>query len=477
MAHCRLTDFDITIHGHAAPYQVHATYNGRTASGEFACDATQDDWATRIDQLANTGTPAGQPFLEATGALLFRQLFRDGVRDLWLNAQRDLDKGDAGGICVRLMMPPPAVAALPWEVLFDADRNVAFAGSVQTPLVRVEKLLRHVGHVRTLQTRLPLRLLVATPEDPTGQLDSTGERERLMAALAPLTGSAVEVITLDGRFSIVDLRDKLASTQPAIVHLVTHGQPDGVLLWQGGVPVITPAASVRVALEGADSVRLVLLSACSTGQGSLQSSLTSVGAQLLQAGLPAVIAMQFAIEEVVAGDFARFFYQELFTGRCPGAVHLAVNYARSNLYALDPASFAYGTPILWLNTTQGTIFEMDGMPMSPFLTRSTAAPAKPPDLKPLIQQRRHFEQWRTGMDTLDVTALTASLRPIQRPLQDALHEVDALLVQVRGLEHEAPTEQIRKQYEEKLALLLSKQHIVDRLAGIIREQQERRAGE
>ena len=203
---------------------------------------------------------------------------------------------------------------------------------MQTPLVRVEKLLRHVGHVRALQTRLPLRLLVATPEDPTGQLDSAGERERLMAALAPLAGSAVEVVTLDGRFSIVDLRDMLASTQPAIVHLVTHGQPDGVLLWQGGVPVITPAASVRVALEGAESVRLVLLSACSSAQGSLQRSLASVGAQLLQAGLPAVIAMQFAIDEGVAGDFARFFYQELFTGRCPGAVHLAVNYARSNLY-------------------------------------------------------------------------------------------------------------------------------------------------
>jgi len=477
MAHCRLTDFDITIHGNTAPYQVHAAYNGRTASGEFACDAAQEEWAKRIDQLASTGTSAGQSFLEATGALLFRQLFRDGVRDLWLHAQSEVDNGSADGICVRLMTPAPAVASLPWEMLFDADRNVAFAGSVQTPLVRVEKLLRHVGHVRALQTRLPLRLLLATPEDPTGQLDSAGERQRLMAALAPLMGSAVEVVTLDGRFSIVDLRDTLARTQPAIVHLVTHGQPDGVLLWQGGVPVITPAASVRVALEGADSVRLVLLSACSTGQGSLQRSLASVGAQLLQAGLPAVIAMQFAIEEGVAGDFARFFYQELFTGRCPGAVHLAVNYARSNLYALDPASFGYGTPILWLNAPHGTIFEMDGTPMSPFLTRPSAAPAKTPDLKPLIQQRRHFEQWRAGLNTLDVTALTPSLRPIQRPLQDALHEVDALLIQVRGLEQEAPTEQVRKQFEEKLALLLSKQHTVDRLAAIIREQQERRAGE
>ncbi|MCB0136210.1 MAG: hypothetical protein KDD75_13970, partial [Caldilineaceae bacterium] len=190
MGHCRLTDFDITIHGHGAPYQVHATYKGHGAGGEFAIDAAQAEWAARLEQLA-AGTEPGQSFLEATGANLFRHLFQDGVRDLWVHAQSDLAGGGADGICVRLMTPPPAVAALPWEVLFDPDRKVAFAGSVQTPLVRVENLLRHVGHVRPLQARLPLRLLLATPDDPTGQLDTAGVRDRLMAALAPLAGSVV----------------------------------------------------------------------------------------------------------------------------------------------------------------------------------------------------------------------------------------------------------------------------------------------
>src|SRR5690606_9406456 len=160
------------------------------------------------------GTEPGQSFLEATGAHLFRQLFQDGVRDLWVHAQSDLAGGAADGICVRLMTPPPAVAALPWEVLFDPDRKVAFAGSVQTPLVRVENLLRHIGHVRPLQARLPLRLLLATPDDPAGQLDTAGVRDRLMAALAPLAGCVVDVIPLDGRFSVVDLRDALAGERP-----------------------------------------------------------------------------------------------------------------------------------------------------------------------------------------------------------------------------------------------------------------------
>lgn len=475
MDHCRLNDFDITIHGHTAPYQVHAVYKAHSAGGEFAIDAAQEEWAAWLEQLA-ADRKLGQPFLERTGASLFRELFQGNIRDLWVHAQGDLVGGHTDGICVRLMTPPPAVAALPWEVLFDPDRKMAFAGSLQTPLVRVENLLRHIGHVRMLQTRLPLRLLLATPDDPTGQIDPAGERQRLTAALAPLIGRVVDVIPLDGRFSIIDLRTALASERPDIVHLVTHGHAEGVLLWQHDEPYHTPAASLRAVMDGAESVKLVLLSACSTGQGSLQHSLASVGAQLLHAGLPAVVAMQFDIAANTASDFARFFYQELFAGRCPGAVHLAVNYARSNLYALNPASFGYGTPVLWLNAPNGTIFEMNGMAVPTLPARPATAAGKPPDLKPLIQQRYHIEEWRGDINALDVTALVPSLRPIQQPLRDALREVDALLVQLHGLEQSSPTEPMYKQYEEKLALILGKQHTVNRLASIIREQQERRAG-
>lgn len=68
MGHCRLTDFDIMINGYGAPYQVHATYKGHGAGGEFAIDAAQAEWATRLEQLA-AGAGPGQPFLEATGAI------------------------------------------------------------------------------------------------------------------------------------------------------------------------------------------------------------------------------------------------------------------------------------------------------------------------------------------------------------------------------------------------------------------------
>ncbi len=473
MAHCRFIDFDITIHGQQAPYLVHAAYAQHTAVGQFAIDATQPAWMGYLETLARGRGAADHAFLESIGAQLYASLFQGHVRDLWTRAHADLDH-DRASTCVRLLAQPPAVAALPWEALFDPERKLALAGSLQTPLVRVENLLQYVGRVRTLATTLPLRLLIATPEDPTQQIDGAAEAARLTAALGTWVGRYVQISVMNGRFDVVTMRQRIAHFQPDIVHLVTHGQPDGVLLWQHDAPIIAPAGALRVAFEGAHSVKLVVLNACATGQGSLSSSLTSVGAQLLQTGAPAVIAMRYDIEEEIASDFAEFFYQELFGGQCPGVVPRAVSYARSNLYALHPDQVGYTTPVLWLNATDGAIFEMERLPMSPVPTNRPTTPAHEPDFKPLRRQRQEVEAWYASVVSLSTTPLPVALRAtIQRPLQDALQEVDDLLVQLQSLDAEPVTDHVFKQYEEKLARIIANQNTVNRLAAVIRQQQER----
>ncbi|HAJ37610.1 MAG TPA: hypothetical protein DCL15_18230 [Chloroflexi bacterium] len=472
MAHCRFINFDITIHGQQTPYQVHAAYRQHTAVGFCTVDAAQPEWAAQLERLARGRGAVGQTLLETLGAQLFAALFHGAVRDLWGRAHADLER-EQTGLCIRLLAAAPAVAALPWEAMFDPDRKVAFAGSLQTPLVRVENLLQHVDHVRPLTTTLPLRMLITTPEDPSQQIDGAAEVEQLTAALGSWVDRYVAVTVLNGRFDVVTLRQQIARIQPDIVHLITHGQPDGVLLWQHDAPVITPAAALRVAFEGAHSVKLIVLNACATGYSGVHSALTSVGAQLLQTGTPAVIAMQYDIEEGDASNFVRFFYQELFGGACPGVVPRAVSYARSNLYALNPAHVGYATPVLWLNAANGEIFEMERLPMPPFSTHHTTTPAREPDFKLLKRQRQQFEAWYAEMAPLGNTQLPVALRAtIQRPLQDTLQEIADLLVQLRGLDAEPATEHVYKQYEEKLARILGKQNTANRLAAIIRQQQE-----
>lgn len=472
MNHCRFIDFDISIHGHEAPYLIHAAYRQHTATAQLDDDAAQPAWLTRLAELDRTHGRLGQQAIEEMGALLYDRLFRSDVRELWLRARADLENSGSG-ICIRLMAQPPAVAALPWEAMFDPDRRLAFAGSLQTPLVRVETLLRHVGQMRPLTTSLPLHMLIATPEDPTQQIDSEAETARLLSALGALQERVIKITTLRGRFSVVDLRQTLERSRPDIVHLVTHGQPDGVLVWRHDLPVLAPATALRTAFEGADSVKLVVLNACSTAKGALNRSLASVGAQLLQTGAPAVIAMQFDIEETLARDFAQFFYQELLGGHCPGVVHRAVSLARSNLYALNPDNIGYTSPILWLNAVDGVIFDGEQLPQT-----VAALQAQPDDTVQRLQQLRRqivaIEQWHAANTALSNAETSAALRPAQRLLREALREVDDLLVQLHGLDVASPSEQRLQQATEKVARIETNRGAIDRLAALLRTQWEQR---
>ncbi|MBV7333181.1 CHAT domain-containing protein [Chloroflexi bacterium TSY] len=101
---------------------------------------------------------------------------------------------------------------------------------------------------------------------------------------------------------------------------------------------------------------LVVLNACLAGRISDQIPFSTVATQMLQAGIPAVIAMQLEISIDTALHFTQFLYEELITGSFPGSIDAAVGFARSNLYALDPNGSGYIAPVLWLNTNDDRIF-------------------------------------------------------------------------------------------------------------------------
>ena len=430
MPDCRFTNFDIAVHGQAAPYLVHALYAGHSAEGELAIDRHSDDWEQRLARLSAAARPPGRAFLEETGSLLYAALWRDQVRDLWLRSRSDLESGAIGGLRVRLSLSPPAVAALPWEALYDVDRSAVFAAGASVTLVRVVSLLRYVGTARPLATRLPLRILAVIPEDPTGAVDAEGEWTRLQASLAPVQDGGIQLVRLGGRCGVWELRRQLEQVQPDVLHIVTHGRPDGIVLWQEDEPQLVPAGALRVALDGADSLRLLLLAACSTAHAVDSSPLASLGAQLLQTGVPAVIAMQYDVRAASAAAFGEQFYQQLVAGRCPGQVDVAVNYGRSALYVHDADTFAYGTPVLWLNAGDGRIF----VPDRPFVLRAPAAAysaVKPAlsgaEIDAVLGELAEFEAWLAAVPQFERSALPSALRSIETRRQEHLQAIRDLL--------------------------------------------------
>lgn len=122
---------------------------------------------------------------------------------------------------------------------------------------------------------------------------------------------------------------------------------------------MVPAASVRATLERTPWVRFVFLNACLTGQNAPDHPLSALAPQLLQAGVPAVLAMQFEIRDDVATEFAHFLYEAFLTGSCAGIIDAAVTNARAHLYVLNHDEVGFVTPVVWLNADDGRIFTFE----------------------------------------------------------------------------------------------------------------------
>ena len=118
------------------------------------------------------------------GGPLFEAVFTGEVALAW---QRSLDKvraADAEGLRLRLLLDDaPAIAGLPWELLYDARTNSFIAQSERTPVVRFLDL-PHAP--RPIAVDGPLRVLVviSSPIDLV-ELDVEAEWRRIRDALEP----------------------------------------------------------------------------------------------------------------------------------------------------------------------------------------------------------------------------------------------------------------------------------------------------
>jgi hypothetical protein len=93
---------------------------------------------------------------------------------------------------------------------------------------------------------------------------------------------------------------------------------------------------------------------------------------LIQQGIPAVIAMQFAVSDQAAIGLAASFYAALADGY---PVDAALTEARKSLFTHDSGA-EWGTPVLYLRAADGRIFDLQASPAMPTETLPPAAPAR-----------------------------------------------------------------------------------------------------
>ena len=312
-----------------------------------------------------------------------------------------LDPGE--GLRIRLGLDSYALSDLPWEYLYipgpdtPPDQRGPDGFLVldrRVSLVRYELMGQAAERLEPVGSG-PLRLvaLLANPDKPPEYpaLNLDFERNNIEKAMSQMPEVEVRFFP-EGRVS--DLEEALAA-DPHILHFAGHGEFVGemgakfgtqegkgalVLVGEDGEPEQFQVEKLAQNLVGR-SIRLAMFGACKTAQRDQYNAWTGVAPALTRAGIPAVVAMQYAIKDKNAATFSWRFYGALASGETIDAAVAAGRMAIFNRCDLMKER-DWGVPVLYLRTSGGQLLpeaeQRDSTPVSKGLpSRGMRSPAEP----------------------------------------------------------------------------------------------------
>jgi beta-lactam-binding protein with PASTA domain len=262
------------------------------------------------------------------------------------------------GLRVKLRIHPPDLARLPWEFLYDPDRDEYLSLSSKTPLVRYLDLHQPIEQ---LPVSPPLRILgmVSSPRD-LPELDIEHEKRLVEEAIKGMRMSGLlEMTWLEGQ-TWSDLQEAMWGGPWHVFHFIGHGGFDEAsqegaiaLADESGRKHLLGARNLARLLDDHYSLRLALLNSCEGARSSVRDAFSSTAATLVRRGVPAVVAMQYEITDRAAIAFARAFYRAVASALPVDAAVAAGRTAVSMDSALE-----WGTPVLYMRSPDGRIFEI-----------------------------------------------------------------------------------------------------------------------
>ena len=321
------------------------------------------------------------------GAALFSAVFSGDVKACFRSSFDEARRQNTG-LRLRLRLADPSVVDLPWEYLYNPAVNRFLALSIHTPLVRYMDLPERI---QPISVTPPIRVLVmiSSPTDfPT--LDVEAEWTRLNEALADLVGrNQIAIERLDDA-TLETLQRRLRRERYHIFHFIGHGEFDdnaqeGVLILEGdkGRGHKVSSQSLGMMLHDHETLRVAILNACEGARTSRTDPFAGSAQSLVQQGIPAVIAMQFEIADDVASRFAHEFYGALADGY---PIDASLTEARKSIFAARH-EVEWGTPVLYMRSPDGRIFEVDTVVPPKPLTAVESGPQVVDSSTRLTQER------------------------------------------------------------------------------------------
>ena len=380
-------DFEIDVTGgDAGSYtvKVRSPAGEATSSMRFPFDQptlTNRLQALQIALLRSSGTrrrissPESRTVQEF-GQELWDALFSGDVLSRY-EASRQEAKHQQSGMRIKFRCDDAELAALPWEYLFDPVRGDFVTLSTGSPLVRYIPL---PSSMEPLLVTPPIRILAVavSPSDLDG-LDVERERTRLTAAMDSIQAKGLIELTWIPGQTWQDFQEALWEGPWHILHFIGHGgfdenRKEGIVAFArpDGKADYKRATSFGRILGDHEPLRLAVLNACDTGRSDVTDVFSSTAGTLVRKGTPAVVAMQYEITDEAAIELSRSFYGAVARGI---PVDTALTEARKGVATAFEDTLEWGTPVLYLQTPDGVLFNVAAAPV-------VEAPPVPPILVP-----------------------------------------------------------------------------------------------
>lgn len=349
--------------------------------GKYIAKRFRDEYVSALEKMELLRDKQLHPeIVKIVGQELYNALFIGDVATELEIARRE------GIVACQVQFDPEDIilAQFPWETVHDGSNPL-------TPIQGGLELTRSISFAappKPLITSLPLRILFIAPrpknDSDLGNTEATAIRE----ALNPLeNANQIEVETLSPS-TWSALEEKLSNTKYDVIHFDGHGSfvrkcpkcgkehyPSSIKCVKCGtdMTMATPKGylhfedddqnrdrvcvdDLKVIIANTD-IRLVVLSACSSGVIKGVSVFNGVAPGLIQIGVPAVVAMQGSPTMAITAKFMKRMYDSLVKGK---RLPRAVNDGRRAIFREKPPMWFL--PVVYLRSSDdsyGQLFKFD----------------------------------------------------------------------------------------------------------------------
>jgi hypothetical protein len=357
-------DLELSLHkfDRVGTYSVQFRFSQPGSEADTGLGQEQSIWA-ELDPDSEAFNPETIADSAAYSLALTEALFKDPALRTAFGQARASAQSQNLPLRLRLWISSsaPELQRLRWELLCDpqdhsplsTNENISFSRYFSSLDWRKVSLLPK-GSLRAL-------VVAANPSDLANYhlapLDVAGELERARAGLAEI---AVTALPASGRPASSDeIINALRAEGSDILYLVCHG----LMTKAGAVLYLEGADGKREALSGEDFAlrikelqkppRLAILVSCQSAGNGSGPALTALGPHLVEAGIPAVIAMQANLSMQTAAQFLPVFFREL---QKDGQIDRALAVARGMLRSQPD----FWVPVLFMRLKTGQLWYTPG---------------------------------------------------------------------------------------------------------------------